>query len=76
MRRLFALAVVLGMTGGIIGIVGGSAFNKLIVGAELILPWMWIFYSIIICSGIGIVAGLYPAFRAAQIDVIEALRYE
>jgi putative ABC transport system permease protein len=69
-------AMVLGMTGGIIGIVGGSAFNKLIIGAELILPWMWIFYSIAICSGIGVVAGLYPAFRAAKIDVIEALRYE
>ena len=69
-------AMVLGVAGGILGIVGGSAFNKLIIGAELILPWVWIFYSILICSGIGVFAGLYPAFRAANIDVIEALRYE
>jgi len=69
-------AMVLGVFGGLIGIVGGTAFNKLFVGAELILPWMWIFYSLAICSGIGVVAGLYPAFRAAHIDIIEALRYE
>jgi putative ABC transport system permease protein len=69
-------AMVLGMAGGLLGIVGGSAFNKLIIGAELILPWEWILYSILICSGIGVFAGLYPAFRAANIDVIEALRYE
>ena len=69
-------AMVLGMTGGLLGIIGGMVFTKLIIGAELILPWVWIFYSIGICSGIGVFAGMYPAFRAAQINVIEALRYE
>jgi putative ABC transport system permease protein len=69
-------AMVLGAFGGIIGIGGGVAFNKLIIGTQLILPWHWILYSLLICSGIGVVAGLYPAFRAARIDVIEALRYE
>jgi putative ABC transport system permease protein len=51
-------------------------FNKVIIGAELIMPWLWIGYSILICVGIGLAAGLYPALRAAHIDVIEALRYE
>ncbi len=69
-------SMVLGVAGGALGVLGGTAFNQLVVGTELILPWVWIFYSITICSGIGIVAGLYPAFRAAKIDVIEALRYE
>lgn len=69
-------AMVLGAFGGILGIVGGIAFNKLVIGAQLILPWHWIVYSLLICSGIGVIAGLYPAFRAARIDVIEALRYE
>jgi putative ABC transport system permease protein len=69
-------AMVLGVFGGILGIAGGTVFNKVIIGTELILPWQWIFYSLLICSGIGVVAGLYPAFRAAHIDVIEALRYE
>ncbi|MFQ6007670.1 MAG: ABC transporter permease [Candidatus Zixiibacteriota bacterium] len=69
-------AVVLGITGGAIGIVGGILFNNLVIGAELIIPWPWVGYSIVICTGIGIAAGLYPAFRAAHVDVIDALRYE
>jgi putative ABC transport system permease protein len=69
-------AIILGITGGIIGILGGTLFNHLIAGVELILPWVWIGYSVLICMGIGVIAGLYPAFRAARIDVIEALRYE
>ncbi|MCP4569360.1 MAG: FtsX-like permease family protein [FCB group bacterium] len=69
-------AAVLGIFGGILGIGGGMIFNKLMIGAGWILPWIWIAYSLAICSGIGVFAGLYPAFRAARIDVIEALRYE
>jgi putative ABC transport system permease protein len=69
-------AVVLGMVGGIIGILGGMLLNRMIIGEGLILPWIWIGYSLVICMVIGVVAGLYPAFRAANIDVIEALRYE
>jgi len=69
-------AVLLGLFGGLLGIVGGSVFNQFKIGAELILPWVWIGYSFMICTGIGIGAGLYPAIRAANSDVIEALRYE
>jgi putative ABC transport system permease protein len=69
-------AMVLGVFGGLIGIIGGTAFNQLFIGSELILPWVWIFYSLMICSGIGVIAGLYPAFRAAHVDIIDALRYE
>lgn len=69
-------AAMLGITGGIIGIVGGSLFNQLTIGAGLILPWTWILYSFMICGGIGVLAGIYPAFRAANANVIESLRYE
>lgn len=69
-------AVVLGIIGGFIGIVGSTIFNKINLGEELILPWVWIGYSFFICAGIGVIAGLYPALRAANADVIEALRYE
>lgn len=69
-------AVLLGLLGGILGIVGGTIFNQLKIGQEMILPWMWIGYSFLICAGIGIGAGLYPAIRAANADVIDALRYE
>lgn len=69
-------AIILGIIGGFIGVVGGMIFNKINLGEELILPWPWIGYSFFICAGIGVIAGLYPALRAANADVIEALRYE
>ncbi len=69
-------AMVLGIAGGALGILGGMVFNKIIIGGELIMPWVWIGYSLLICVGIGLAAGLYPALRAAHIGVIEALRYE
>ncbi len=69
-------AMVLGLAGGLLGVVGGSAFNRLLVGEGAVLSWDWVGYSFVICVGIGAVAGIYPASRAAGKDVIEALRYE
>jgi putative ABC transport system permease protein len=69
-------SMILGVLGGILGIVGGSIFNQIQIRAGLILPWTWIGYSFFICVGIGMLAGLYPALRAANEDVIDALRYE
>ena len=69
-------AATLGIVGGIIGILGGSLFNQVSIGVGFILPWRWILYSFVICAGIGVLAGLYPAYRAANENVIDALRYE
>ncbi|MEE8577957.1 MAG: ABC transporter permease [candidate division Zixibacteria bacterium] len=69
-------AVILGMVGGMMGIVGGIVINHMSMGEEIILPWIWIFNSLLICVGIGIIAGLYPAIRAANVNVIEALHHE
>jgi len=69
-------AVVLGLSGGILGILGGLAVNELVIGTGLMLPLHWLGYSLLICMTIGVIAGLYPAIRAAKINVIDALRYE
>jgi len=69
-------STILGMLGGLLGIAGGMTFNHFKVGAGLLLPWDWIGYSFMICAGIGIAAGLYPAILAANKNVIDALRYE
>lgn len=69
-------AVTLGLVGGVLGIVAGMMLNRLIIGEQLILPWFWIINSVLICTTIGIASGLYPAFRAANINVIDALRHE
>jgi putative ABC transport system permease protein len=69
-------AITLGLIGGVFGIVGGMVVNRVIIGEEFALPWLWILNSSLICMTVGIVSGLYPAFRAADIDVIDALRHE
>jgi putative ABC transport system permease protein len=69
-------SVVLGLFGGLLGIIGGVIIDKAFIGGQIILPWLWIAYSILICIGVGMAAGFYPAVRAARLDVIEALRYE
>jgi len=69
-------SVILGILGGLLGISGGLSFNYFYIGVDAPLLWDWIVYSFVICAGIGVVAGLYPALRAANRNVIDALRYE
>jgi putative ABC transport system permease protein len=69
-------AATLGVFGGIFGIVGSTLFNRFYLDSPIILPVNWIVYSFVICAGIGMLAGIYPAIRAANENVIDALRYE
>ena len=69
-------SMILGFLGGLLGVIGGMIFNHFHIGEGLTLPWNWIGYSFIICVGIGGIAGIYPALRAANENVIDALRYE
>ncbi len=69
-------SMMLGFFGGILGVSGGIVFNHFYIDAGEMLPWSWIYYSFGICAGIGIFAGIYPAFRAANMNVIDALRHE
>lgn len=69
-------AVVLGIVGGLLGVVGGFVFNRIQIGPDAVTAWVWVGYSFAICAGIGAIAGVYPAAQAANKDVIEALRYE
>jgi putative ABC transport system permease protein len=69
-------SVVLGVCGGCLGILGGLLINRILIDGTLVIPWLWIGNSILICVGVGAAAGFYPALRAARFNIIDALRYE
>ena len=72
-------SVVLSVTGGLFGIMLGTlAGNALAVflSVSIVFPWGWAATAVFVCSLIGIVFGLYPAWKAAALAPIEALRYE
>lgn len=72
-------AVTLCQLGGIIGLAGGLVV-VLVVGLltsiSFAIPWSWVLVSIAFCTIVGLAFGAYPAWKAAQLDPIDALRYE
>jgi putative ABC transport system permease protein len=70
------LISILGAIFGIIlGVLVGNIFS-IVLGTGFVIPWMWVAIGIIICTFVGLVAGIYPAMKAASLNPINALRYE
>lgn len=77
LRQFLLEALFLSLTGGLIGIMLGTAAGNLVALAfnlPPLLPWLWIIISIAVCSAIGISFGIFPAYKAANLDPVEALR--
>ena len=79
-RRQFLLeAIIISVLGAMFGIFLGVLVGNLfsmVLKTGFVVPWDWVFYGIIICSVVGLLAGLYPALKAGRLNPIEALRYE
>ncbi|HEY1765921.1 MAG TPA: ABC transporter permease [Opitutaceae bacterium] len=72
-------SVVLSLTGGLVGILLGTIAGDSLaawLSVGIVFPWGWAAIGIIVCSVIGVVFGMFPAWKAASLDPIEALRYE
>src|SRR4029079_7873933 len=69
---------VIGLLGGAIGIVLAviltAVINALLMPAAV--SWPIVAVAVVVSGGVGVLAGVAPAFRAARLDPIEALRYE
>jgi len=61
--------------GIVLGIIVGNSFS-LVLNTGFVIPWEWLILGIILCTIVGLLAGLYPSIKAARLNPIEALRYE
>jgi putative ABC transport system permease protein len=84
-RQFLIESVTLCQLGGLTGMIGGLLISwgaaalvraTTMPGLSFEPPWFAVVFSIVACTLIGVGFGLYPAYRAAGLDPIEALRYE
>lgn len=72
-------SIFISLIGAVLGIILGVIVGN-VVGLFLhtgfVVPWGWVIIGIVVCSAVGLFAGLYPALKAARLDPIVALRYE
>ena len=79
MTQFLTEAVFLSQFGGIVGVILGILGGNIVavlLNVPAVIPMDWAFYGLVVCSVIGIGFGIYPAWRAANLDPIESLRYE
>jgi putative ABC transport system permease protein len=73
-------AVTLCVVGGLIGIGAGATFTLILHYAvsflHAALSFTWVLIAFAVSCAIGLIFGIYPAWKAAAMDPIEALRYE
>ena len=71
--------VVLSGAGGFMGLafgIGAAFVAEAGWGAEIYIKWVHPFMAFCISALVGVIAGIYPAWRAANMDPVEALRHE
>jgi putative ABC transport system permease protein len=79
LRQFLAESTALALLGGAIGVTVAFIIAKLVAVAFSIptaLPLVWVSIALFVSSSVGLVSGVYPAWKAARLDPIEALRAE
>lgn len=78
-RQFLYEAITISLMGAVVGVFLGVLLGNLfsmVLSTSFVLPVNWIIFGIIICSVVGLLAGIYPSLKAGRLNPIEALRYE
>lgn len=72
-------SLLISLMGAVAGIIMGILIGNVVavlLKTGFVVPWMWVGIAVVVCSGVGLLAGLIPAVKASRLDPIVALRYE
>ena len=73
-------SVITALIGGVLGIVLGIVLGALLIGRideiDFSIPWIQLIVFAIAAIIVGLLAAIFPARRAARLNVLEALQYE
>jgi putative ABC transport system permease protein len=75
LMEAIALCIIGGIIGIFLGVVVGNIAGSFL-NAQSAIPVDWIVIGMTLCIVVGVIFGTYPAYKAANLDPIEALRYE
>ncbi|MBE6843279.1 MAG: FtsX-like permease family protein [Ruminococcus sp.] len=83
-------SIIISLIGSVLGIIWGIMQSKILaiavvkltsdlpvaITVELAVPYGWIIGAVIFSFAVGIIFGVYPAYKASKMEVVDALRYE
>jgi putative ABC transport system permease protein len=72
-------AIILSNIGGAIGVVVGFALGNLVsvfTDFAVNIPMDWAVIGLVFCTAVGLIFGLWPAYKAAGLNPVESLRFE